>query len=89
MAENSFVSVNLILKHIEYSLQTQKQNFVFYIETFMTCIKLFSFVSILFFIWTISTVTNLKHNLINLKYFEEDQEERKAFDTYFSNDIIW
>lgn len=49
MTENSFVSVNLILKHIEYSLQTQKQNFVFYIETFMTCIKLFSFVSILFF----------------------------------------
>ena len=49
MTENSFVNVNLILKHIEYSLQTQKQNFVFYIETFMTFIKLFSFVSILFF----------------------------------------
>lgn len=36
-----FNIVNLILKHIEYSLQTPKQNFVLYIETFKTCINFF------------------------------------------------
>lgn len=62
MTENyqcQFNIVNLILKHIEYSLQTPKQNFVLYIETFKTCIKFFSFVS----------VNNLKRKSNKFKVF--------------------